>query len=111
MKELIPVLEKLAGKLGVTTDYLWGVMIKQASITAVTDIIQYIVITIVSYLVFKKAIKYNWNSDKFPFIPIAAGFMGIMVIMVFFAFPNTLTALINPEYWALDKILSAIKKG
>jgi hypothetical protein len=108
---LIPVLEKLAGKLGTTTDYLWGVMIKQATITAVTDIIQYIVLIIVSCLVFKKTSKYNMNSDKFPFMPILAGFLGLMLIVMFFAIPNTITALINPEYWALDKILSAIKKG
>lgn len=39
MKELTPLLEKLALKLGVPIEMLWSSLIKQASISATTDLV------------------------------------------------------------------------
>ena len=42
MKELIPFLEQLAFKLGTTTEKIWVVLLKQAPISAMVDIVCWI---------------------------------------------------------------------
>ena len=117
MKEIAPLLEKLAEKLGVTVEYLWKVLLKQAFISFVTDLIQYALLVIMSVIVWKIAKKVhreieNAVWDEIAYLPLGGVIMGILIlwIMVFSCIPTTITALINPEYWALDKILSQIKK-
>jgi hypothetical protein len=34
--------------------------------------------------------------------------LGILVVVAFFSFPDTITALLNPEFWALEKVLSHV---
>lgn len=42
-----------------------------------------------------------WNAHYFWNI--------VLVLTMFFCLPDTIYSLVNPEYWALKKILTAIK--
>jgi len=113
-KELI---EQLATKLGTTTEYLWGVLIKQAPIYAMNSTLEIIAIIIMGILLWKTHKKLSIEDDNgrslyykygelagIPMI-VAAIIWGIFFICAFFTFSNIITAIANPEYWALMKIM------
>lgn len=74
MKELIPLLEKLALKLGVTNEMLWSSLIRQALINATTDLVLSIGLFSSLILAFRFVIKKtkpyedkdygDWCGDK-----------------------------------------------
>ncbi len=117
MKEIAPLLEKLAGQLGTTTEYLWGILIKQAPINSLISIFQYFILFIITYIgwkIFKKAYKMaddeNWD-DLWLILPVLVGLTFIILwISCFFSLTSTINGFINPEYWALNRILEIIKK-
>jgi hypothetical protein len=117
--KLVPLLEKLAEKFGTTVEHLWEVMIKQASISAIIDTITTVVIVgicVAGYrLVRRKTTKHpreeyhspaaEWEDDG----ALAAWACLIVACLVagavsIFAIDNVVTALFNPEYWALIRI-------
>ena len=106
------LIQNLAAKLGTTTEYLWSVLIKQAPINAATDVLQYIAAGFLAYFYYKWATSDKRDYDEFGqmFAALGVGLpLLIILIAIFFCFPNTITALVNPEYWALKEILSAVK--
>ena len=114
--EIISALETLATKLGTTSAYLWGVLLKQAFLSAVVDLIQYILIVFVCILWIKKVkvfaskiLDKEWDEINWAWIGIVSAMLGAFVIAGFLSFPTTFYALVNPEYWALDQILSRLK--
>jgi hypothetical protein len=110
--EIVNALEALATKLGTTSEYLWNILLRQAPITAVTDLIQYAFTVFVCILWIKKAKVFvakisndDWEEEHWIWIILISVILGIFAIAAFFSFPNTIYALVNPEYWALDRIL------
>ena len=94
MKELIPLLERLAEQLGTTTKYLLSVFVKQAFISGISDIIQYalIVVGVIVWWKFKaelfKEDGYNdWNVSRAIWVMVGI-VLGILVIAFFFCFPD-----------------------
>lgn len=120
------LLQELANKIGTTMDKLWQVLLHQAFISAITDIAYILLISIfwrILYVVHKKLSKpihqgeyrsttslYE-ESDLYPIIMVI--FLILISIISLFEFcggiPNIINGLFNPEYWALDKILSSVK--
>ena len=119
MKELVPLLEKLADKLGVTSAHLWEVLIKQAKISAITDLVWfmfYIPFFIIgTWVVIKKwdkwygACSYEAQVPFVIFISTLALVAVILLIVTICGIPNIISGFFNPEYWALDKIIYSIK--
>jgi hypothetical protein len=115
MNELVPLLEKLALKLGTTVQYIFSVYIKQAWISGVCNILQYILIVAGCYVWWKYRETWweptkKWEEfNKLPW-SLVGMVLGVLVIMAFFCIPNTITAFINPEYWALEKIFGALRE-
>ena len=121
MEELTPLLEKLAEKLGTTTEYLWGVLLKQAPITAATELVYLVLVIlggIVLYKVHKRLSKevdgnnsIYYEAEELVIAPmvIAAIIWGVLFIICFFSIGTMVTGFLNPEYWALDEIMSLIK--
>jgi hypothetical protein len=121
VNELAPVIDKLAAKLGVTATYLWGVLLKQAPVAAYTMTVEYIATALVLYLcwryraalggAFMKGI--NEHEATAAITLIATFVIGIVAVVwlisCLFSFEGFVTAWINPEYWALDKIISSVK--
>ena len=116
MNETIKLLEVLAIKLGTTTDYLWNILLKQAPINFVVDCIQYLLIIIGCLFWYKATMKLHknfqeegWDEVNYLWVGIIWGILIVLVLTMFFCLPDTIYSLVNPEYWALKKILTAIK--
>jgi len=111
MEELTPILEKLAEKLGTTTQYLWGVLIKQAPVAAVTELIYLILVVLGGIILYKihKRLSYEEEESLIAPMAIATIIWGILFIVCFFSIGTIVTGFFNPEYWALDEIMSLIK--
>lgn len=115
------LIEQLAQKLGTTTEYLWSILIKQASISAITDLM-YCIFVIISGFILLKVHMYlgsekdgkdsiYYEKEEAVWIPMAIA-LAIWVIMISIALcsvHNIVNGFFNPEYWALNKILSSIR--
>lgn len=120
MDQLTILLEKLADKLGTTTEYLWSVLIDQALISAINSMIFIGITIIVTFFTLKYHIKFSkedsegnsmyYNQEELLTGPMV--FIGmaciVMIILSLVFLSNLSTALFNPEYWALEKILEQI---
>lgn len=118
MEQIAPLLEKLAAQLGTTADKLWTVLIRQAYVSAIQDLVFsgiLIVALILSPRVFRWLTKNKkeagqWSGEGwFVGILFFWLFSFVAVVIVMLSFYNASTAIFNPEYWALSEILSTIK--
>ena len=120
-EEIAPLIRELAQELGVATEYLWSVMVSQASVYVLSMLIALIFLVGVMIIVIlgikSRAKKHGslgkalGNDNEVPayvliivlFIITVVTFMSIMLTIQPF-----ITALLNPEYWALEQILDKI---
>ena len=113
----------LASKLGTTTEYLWGVLIKQALYSAITDLGFVIFTAIYGYVLYR---IYKWlcqpmtdnktytRFDEYEESATMPMFLGFGLFLIFIIaniinFPDIIAGLFNPEYWALHEILKQLK--
>jgi len=115
MEELTGVLEQLAVKLGTTTEYLWSVLISQAKISAITDLIYIVLNIIIGIMLYKLHINLSKRDlyDEYEEPLIAVMVIGALVWCViflinFFSIGGIINGFFNPEYWALQKVLDVI---
>ncbi len=109
-------LNALATKLGTTAEYLWSILVAQAPISATIQLIQTIILTVVTVFLWR-AHKRFLNSkayDAFEFYPggamtISAAIVLCIWIVNFFSIDNLISGFFNPEYWALNELLRAMK--
>ncbi len=99
----------LATELGTTSEYLWEVLMKQAPLSAIMELIQYALL-IVACIIWGIKTKDKWQEENWIWIGSVWGLLAMLIIVAFLCFPDTIYAFFHPEYWALDKILSAIGK-
>lgn len=137
--KIMPVLEKLAKEFNTTTDYLWEIMVRQAMVVFVTDLVLYvlgIIICIIgikiTFVLYKRAIsilkkkkegkiKEKWEFAGDDILDSSYGIAFLVsltitlfvslftIIVILYSLTNTMTALINPEYWALEKLFSVFR--
>lgn len=118
MEQLAPLLEQLAAQLNTTVEFLWGVLLYQAKIQIVLFIVDIVIFTLFTVGVVKLA-KYGSRRfakdndfDQFGWIVL---FIIIGIVEVGWTFGllfdlnHVITALLNPEYWALQQILEFVK--
>lgn len=106
------LLEKLASKLGTTVEFLWTILLKQATLIGITNICEFILVLIVGFI-FYKVCKYIdkiensiFDTDLVIVLETIVGSIWIVFFILTVVGLNTaITALINPEYWALNEIL------
>lgn len=117
------VLAALATKLGTTAEHLYGVLVKQAYIAAVTDLLfamVYVGFTLFFASVVRRKtsvpvsdgryVQPEWAADGAFFAHAAVWVLAAIGVLVVGSCIHTVTTvLLNPEYWALNKILSALK--
>lgn len=115
MKELLPLLEEMAASLGTTVEHLWSILLKQAPISAVTDLIQYGLILVAPFLWLKITNKMahkikEGDAEDENWIWMIVGWVaiGLAILCAFLSFPTTITKIANPEYWATMEILDKI---
>jgi len=119
-KDTLDLLKDMAAKLGTTADHLWAVMIRQAYVSFVTDLILYIAAGIALYAIVKgvrlcldnKPAGLTGEDRQFGFTVLMVIFsvMGVIVcLLIVCNIPGTITKIVNPEYWALRQILETVK--
>ena len=114
--ELLQRIDALAAKLDVTAAHLWEVLIRQAWVFVVQTAVAVFVVGWVTqvYLRWYR----SWKAGRKPYEPeadlaelglIASGVtLAIAWLIVLILGIDALGALLNPEYYALSKILSAV---
>lgn len=117
------LLEQLASKLGTTSEYLWGILLKQAPIDATITLLQTLFLFLVGWglwKVHKKLLSKPSGQDYddsyyekykigaiFPMVLVTFGW-GIMMLICFCSFSSIVSGYFNPEYWALKEILNSL---
>lgn len=106
----------LADKLGTTGQHLWGVLMKQAFYSSVIDLITFIILCIATGVCAKISTNcWKKSEEKDEFIAAAILTLivaGIGLIFCFFGVADMstwLSGLYNPEYWALNQVMSIMK--
>lgn len=118
MNELTELLAELAIELGTTTEYLWSILLKQAPIEAATGIVLFALslIAIVAFYRYARWISSHAalleKSDRLQMhvmIVILIGLLlGVWLAARLDSIPNIVSAIFNPEYWALRQILELV---
>lgn len=111
------LLDQLAAKIGVTTEYLWPFMVKESVVQALSSILLLVtsVIGVLFSCKFVKFIRTEEGGVDLEYAPraiIAAIVTGILIIGVMAGFCNTwvdLPGLLNPEYHALERLINMVK--
>lgn len=114
------LIEQLAQKLGTTAEYLWSVLLKQAFVSAITDLMYLILVLLGGYGLFKLHKFLSKVEDNGDCIYEDAGFTvavmivatviwAILFIVCFFSLGNIINGFFNPEYWALNEVLDTLK--
>lgn len=107
------LLSKLAEKFGTTSEYLWGVLVRQAYIDGIQIIICFSLTCIglgVLYGLhrkFSRTDKYGDDTIVFPMV-LASIILSFLFMASFVGIIMSITNFINPEYWALKQVLNAI---
>jgi hypothetical protein len=118
------LVEKLAEKLGTTAEHLWDVLLHQAPISGVIDLVTDVVMVMVAVgLVrfvkdkttkpakteYSKYPQAEWENEGASMAWVAvAVYLIITGIVVIGSAERTLAAFFNPEYWALSHILGKV---
>ncbi len=115
MDKLTPLLEKLAEQLGVTVQYLWTVLVKQATIEIQRLQIWmpfelWSAVFCIVIMIFFLVMVVKEGDGGFGFLALIFFIAGFFLAV---GYVSDYTALItlrgNPEYWALQEILSKLK--
>lgn len=126
MEEITPLLRELAAQMNTTVEFLWGVLVRQAQVYAISYIVDTIIVLVIAYLF--ASVLNHWRRSNvgfdfmevptqdegkwalYLFLSIVLGIITLTgMLAIIFTFNNFLTALLNPEYWALQQILEYIK--
>lgn len=117
MDKAMAYIDKLAAKLGVAAEHVYGVLVKQAVANGITDVIIGLVVTTILIAVFsagKKAfvksnVSVGWDFLDWSMLTV---FVGLVMVIGFGFGLSILTdgikAVINPEYYAIKEILDTI---
>lgn len=120
------LIESLAQKLGTTSEYLWGVLLKQAYVAATVTLIQTILTIAFGVVLYKLHKKFSkkrstnnssysnslyYKHEEALVIPMIIGALiwTIFFIAAFLCFGDIINGYFNPEYWALEQVLDKIK--
>jgi hypothetical protein len=113
------LLKNLAEKLGTTAEYLWEVLLVQAKVQAIIDLVLILSALFFGFLL-KKLHNYFYKNNCYSSknedmnltdaLMIIFGFLWVIfTIIVLFQIPEMLTGFFHPEYWALQEVLKTIK--
>ncbi|MEK4267913.1 hypothetical protein [Bacillus sp. FSL W8-0940] len=117
MDKAMEYIDKLAAKLGVAAEHVYGVLVKQAFANGVTNVIfgaLVILATIILSIYTAKFVKKhhrNHGMDGVDLLILIAFCLTFIVLPTFggiTSVANGIMALINPEYYAIKEILDTI---
>lgn len=112
------LIEQLAAKLGTTSEYLWGILIKQAPVAATVILTQIILIIIAGFVLYKSHLSFSDDDNKVSYYNLEEGLVVpftiaviiwvILVIVSFFMVEEVINGYFNPEFWALNYIMDKL---
>jgi hypothetical protein len=112
------LLHNLAAKLGTTSEYLWAVLVKQAPISSFITLGEYALVAVLFATLYRFRLQIggfmrDWFAEEevsaFFASAIAGLTLAVLLIACLLSFSSMLTGFLNPEYWALKEVLSAVK--
>lgn len=115
-KEIMDAVQALANKLGVASEKIWEITVRQAYIDGIEGLAFFVLSISVSIWYLKNVggwIKKAEDGDNDNIcIPLAvvAVVLGILLLVSTICLFFIPTNFFNPEFWALEKITSMIKK-
>lgn len=108
-------LEQLAAAFNTTVDALYPILIKQAYVSGVMDLVigvGFILIALIGAMVLRRKWETIYHADaEFPVIFCASIFTLIAVVVIPMSLYGGISAVVNPEYWAIKQILSTISSN
>ena len=118
------IIAELSSKLGTTAEHLFGVMVKQAAISGYMSVfagagVLFAMIVLVKYALSKTTKppvtednpfpRAEWCGDTAVVVWLCVMLVGAMSSIIFVnVVEDSITAFFNPEYWALNQLLSKI---
>ena len=119
MEQVTELLKELAEKLGTTVEHLWGVLLVQAQVQMIILLVLFVgtILSFISWLpyfrwVMKKELN-DWDAEEgiFAFVVLIIWgiITGCLIIVSFVSIETFVTVIKNPEYFALQKVLSLFK--
>lgn len=107
-----PELVELAETLGVTTEYLWAAMLRQARIDGLVNLVALLLFLAVAVVAEGRGrrliAKMHYGDDRLGAWLIYSLCVVLAALVVVAGTHGAATGLLNPEGWALLKILEAV---
>lgn len=112
-QELVKRLDLLATKLGVSGTYLWAVLIRQARVELISDAIFITLNVVLLYGVWrwwKRIIVHElFDGGEEAGAVIVSLLSAVMTITSVVALCDVPALIFNPDYWALEQVMTALK--
>ena len=113
MEQVAKLLGDLAKQLGTTVEFLWCILIRQAHVEATLALAGVVIGAVLlvigvwtAIVAIKKYKEHEDVDDAFPYFVISGlawiASTGTLSVNIY----NYISISMNPEYWALNKILS-----
>lgn len=119
MEETVPLLEQLAAQLNTTVEFLWDVLVRQAQVYVISHIVWWVIFAVSIWPAvwaskwFMRIMEGDETDETAGWVFFIALLLWVVVFITgignLLATEEFLTALLNPEYWALQQILEFIK--
>jgi hypothetical protein len=119
--QIMEILRVLAEKFGTTTEFLWGIMVRQAYVYGITAIICFLVTSVLIFgwnwiwwraEVDEETSRRDQGDRMFAIFMCRLGGLVLVFIWTCIFLSGMIevtTALINPEYWAIKQVLGGLK--
>lgn len=102
------LIRELADRLGTTAEHIWGVLVRQALISGITNLIvcaAWCVFIAWGYRLLRRKTK-GWETEGLALAWSLWCIVAIsMIIIAGCSLESIVAALINPEYWALKQVI------
>ncbi|MED2979507.1 hypothetical protein P4284_22870 [Bacillus swezeyi] len=118
MDKAMEYIDKLAAKLGVAAEHVYGILVKQQIVNGVICVVSTIVILALLGIALLKLIRKGIEHQKtlrsfytspYTIVAVLVGIaLALVVIVSFFVIPIGINQIINPEYYAIKEILDTI---
>lgn len=113
------LIEQLAQKMGTTSEYLWGVLVRQAPIDATANLLMLTILPIASYVVWRidkriYSTGLHLDEDDDPsLLGIGMAFISCVVWLftfsTLFSIGDIIDGFFSPDFWALNYIMETLK--
>lgn len=116
-EQVTQIIQEIAKQLGIVADKIYPILIRQAYVEGFTNLFSLmlcVVFGVVSYKIFKKTLNLCLEDETLALIFGIICIITILVSLLSFVtfcmnFTNMVTALVNPDYYIIQKIISMMK--